>query len=287
MNKRLQVVTKVTFVFALGNLFLGMLQFIIGWLYFSWSLMADGLHTLSDLLCDAMVFVAAKISSTPPDLEHPYGHQKVETMATVLISIFLIVIATLLVWEVVFSVHDIEYISGFWPFVVALYSVVQNEILYQFGSYQAKKINSDMLLATAWHQRSDAMSSCIVLIALIARHYGLYWADYVAAFCIALFIYRMSLSMLWNAINELLDTAVNPKALATIKHLIESHQDVLLCQKIRTRQVSGQIYLDAAIVLRQGLSLSDAQLIKFEIQEGLQEKSGLMIVDCLLDLSSE
>jgi len=287
VSERLKVITRVTLVCAFGNLLLGGLQFFVGWMFYSWSLMADGLHTLSDLLCDGVVFFAAKVSATPPDLEHPYGHQKVETMATVFMAAFLIVIASLLVWEVVFAPHTVRPFTEFWPFVVAIYSVIQNELLYQYGAFHARKVNSDMLLATAWHQRSDAISSLIVLISLMAGQYGFYWADYVAAFCISLFIYKMSFSMLWNAVNELLDTAIEPKDQKVLENLIEAHSDVVCCEKIRTRRVSGQIYLDAVIVLRGGLSLSDAQLVKHDIHKSLMNQSGMTIVDCLLDLSSE
>jgi cation diffusion facilitator family transporter len=284
---RYSVIVRVSIGCALANFFLGSLQLSVGWIFFSWSLIADGLHTLSDLWCDGLVFLGAKFSSAPPDIEHPYGHQKFETMATVLMAAFLMVIASLLLWEVVFSEYEVNIPPGPWLYLVALYSVIQNELLYRYATYQAKKINSDLLFATAWHQRSDALSSFIVLLSLMARHYGFQWADQVAAGCIAFFIYKMAFSILLRAVHELLDTAVTAKELESIQAIIIGHDQVRGCDRVRTRRVSGQIYLDAKVILRSGLTLKEADAVKLNIQSKLKKHPELKIVDCLLDVLSE
>ena len=182
MSPRLNTLTRVTVVGILMNALMAAYKMIVGVLAASPALFADGVHSLSDLLCNGFVYFAGRYAHQDPDHDHPYGHWRYETFATICLGIFLMVVGTCIVYEGLYRLWHHEFTH---PQVTALYaatlSVITNEWVFRYTLKAAKLIRSDMLKANAYHSRADSLSSVIVLLGLIASLSGIRAMDAIAS----------------------------------------------------------------------------------------------------------
>jgi cation diffusion facilitator family transporter len=261
-NQRYQVAKRVTLVGAFINTFLGVFKVIVGTTGHSQALVADGLHSFSDLVTDAFVLIASRYGSQEADDSHPYGHQRIETAATLFISLLLVFVGAGIILDALVSVKEAESIV---PSVVviwaAVFSIFANEGLYHYTRYYGKKINSELLEANAWHHRSDAISSLIVLIGVIGDRLGVHVLDEVAAIIVALLIIKMGVKLIWRSLKELVDSGVDKESLQSIREIIKSTPEVVELHELRTRSMAGRVYVDVHVIVNPYISVSEGHQI--------------------------
>nr|WP_305909203.1 cation diffusion facilitator family transporter [Methylomarinum sp. Ch1-1]MDP4522096.1 cation diffusion facilitator family transporter [Methylomarinum sp. Ch1-1] len=231
--------TRVSYVAAAVNVFLTLIKISVGVFGQSAALIADGVHSLSDLLSDLFVIVAIKMGSREADYEHPYGHRRFETIATVLLGLGLIVIAGGIAWDVSERIlhPDRLLIPSRETMGIALISILANEWLYQYTRRIGEQTRSKLLLANAWHHRSDAISSVIVLFGIAAVLLGYPAADAFAAIIVALMVAKIGLTLVLESINELVDTSLPEPLVNEIRRAIKTTDGVRGIHLLRTRQM--------------------------------------------------
>ncbi|MFY7697806.1 MAG: cation diffusion facilitator family transporter [Legionella sp.] len=261
---------RVTMIGGGVNVLLGFTKLIGGLLFNSHALVADGLHSFSDLLSDIMVIFASKIGSQDADHSHPYGHQRIETAATLLLALLLILAGIGIVWDSVYQVMYAIVVAPDWLTIpIAVLSIVANEILFHYTELAGRRIDSDLLVANAWHHRADAASSLIVLLGLLGSLAGFSYLDGIAAIIVGLLIIHMGWSYGWNSVQELVDSAIAPQTLTLIKETILNTDGVIKIHQLRSRMMGRDIFIDVHIQVAPFISVSEGHLIAQQVHHEL------------------
>lgn len=262
-NTRQQITRRVALMGMCVNIILVIAQILGGILTHSQALIADAMHTLSDLVGDVIVLFAAHHAGQKADANHPYGHGRIETLATVVLGLLLGGVA------VVILLQAWGRLTGDAPLVVpdasamwfAAIAILGKEGLYQYTMRVAKKIRSPMLKASAWHHRSDALSSVLVLAAIGGAQLGYAWLDAVAAIIIAVMIFYMAIQLLLESTSELVDTGLAPEESKKIIDYIYTLPGVENVHLLRTRKMGGNVFADAHIQVASHISVSEGHKI--------------------------
>lgn len=257
------VTRKVTLVNAAVNLFLAIAKIIVGWIGYSHALVADGLHSLSDLVSDGVVYLAAKMGDQSPDDDHPYGHRRIETLGAIIIAVVLIAVGALIILDAVANLsrgHP-HTIPDTLVIITAVVSIILNELLYRYGHYYGKKINSQLLISNAWHNRSDALTSIIVVCAVIGMMFNIPHLDLIGAAIIGVLILYSGGKMIWQCFRELIDTAVEDDAILAMRQAIATVPGVVSIHQLRTRSLGGDIFADIHIQVDPRISVSEGHYI--------------------------
>jgi cation diffusion facilitator family transporter len=274
LDARYQEVRKVTLVGAVIDLLLGVVKIVIGLSAGSQALVADGVHSLSDLATDFLVLFAAKHSHREADAEHPYGHGRIETVATVILGAALMVVAVGISYDAVRRMLEPELLMhpGALALVVALVSVASKEAIYQYTARVARRLRSRMLHANAWHSRSDAISSIVVVIGIGGAMAGYPYLDAVAAVAVALMIAKIGWDLLWKSLQELIDTSLDDEHVDEIRKYIIDVQGVRALHMLRTRRSGSDALVDVHILVDPLLSVSEGHQIGEQVRAGLIEQ---------------
>ncbi len=269
---RYRIVRKVTLVGAVVDLGLGVVKLSVGWAAHSQALIADGVHSLSDLSTDLLIIYAAKHSYRDADADHPYGHGRIETVATVVLAFVLIVVGIGITYDAVSRLFHPERLlrPELAALVVAAISVVGKEMVYRYTIYHARQLRSTMLRANAWHSRSDAFSSVAVIVGVLGTMAGLTYVDAIAAIVVAVMIARIGWNLGWSGLRELVDTGLEPGQLADVKRIILSVDGVRTTHLLRTRQMGGRTLVDVHLLLDDPkLSVSEGHQISETVRAKL------------------
>ena len=270
-NDRYSVTRRVTLIGAAVNVVLSIGKIIFGWLGQSQALIADGLHSLSDLISDGMVVLAAKLGNQKADDTHPYGHGRIETLASLGMGLLLILVGVGIVWDGIHRLLEPEHLlqPSWLALSVAFISILAKEALYHYTLFAAKQVNSNLLKANAWHHRSDAVSSVVVLVGVAGSMAGLPWLDAIGAIIVAFMIGHVGWELGWQGAQELIDTAVEPEKLQEIEGIINNVYGVQALHQLRTRQMNGEIFVDVHVQVDPRLSVSEGHQISDAVQYGL------------------
>ncbi len=262
---------RASYVGAAINVFQTVIKISFGILGQSAALIADGIHSLSDLLSDLLVIIAVKLGSREADYEHPYGHRRFETIATVILGVSLVVIGGGVTWSVMNRMAHPEHlpVPNLIGMGIAALSIFINEGLYQYTKRIARKTRSKLLLANAWHQRSDAISSIVVLFGIGAVILGYPLADAIAAIVVALMVAKIGLNLVLESIKELVDTSLPPKLVAEIRKAIMSIDGVEGIHLLRTRQMGEDALIDAHIIVDPRITVSEGHSIGDNVRDEL------------------
>ena len=264
---------KVTLIGALVNAILGTIKLVGGMFFHSHALTADGIHSFSDLLTDGMVLFASKYGSQDADDSHPYGHQRIETAATLLLASMLIIVGSGIAWDSLDEVlHKSHTIPGWLALPIAAISIIANEALYHYTQRIGKRIHSDLIIANAWHHRSDAAASIIVLVGLIGSLAGFIYLDAVAAIVVGCLIIKMGWNYGWNSVKELVDTAVEPHMITKIEHVILHVDGVQKIHQLRSRMMGPDVFIDVHILVSPYISVSEGHFIAQHVHHALIDK---------------
>lgn len=282
MRGRAQEIRKITVIGAIVNIILTLLKIIAGVFGRSAAMVADGIHSLSDLLSDIVVLAFTHISSKGKDKDHSFGHGKFETLATLIVSVILAAVGGGLMVNGVKSI--IEAINGNRipvPGTIALWaaiiSIVSKEILYQATIRTAKRANSPVAMANAWHHRSDALSSIGSLAGIAgAMVLGENWTilDPIASCCISIAIIIVAVKMALPSLEELLETSLPDEIEKDIISVANSVQGVENIHELKTRRNGISYIIDAHIVVNPRISVTEAHNIATDVENAIREKYG-------------
>lgn len=265
---------SVTVAGALVNTFLIFLKFATGIIGNSQALVADAVHSISDLFTDAVVLFGIRIGRKPPDEDHPFGHARIETLASAVVGIALIATALYIGIE---AASNIYYQNEYHPTLLALIgagvSIVLKEALFHYTVSVGRRIKSQLILANAWHHRSDALSSVAVFMGVAGTQINPSWhlLDAFAALLVSFFIVKVGLEILRNALREFTDTAPDPEIIDKIKKCAQSVEGVLDSHDIRVRTSGGFYQMEIHIVVDGQLTVSEGHKIAKDVESCLIE----------------
>ena len=257
--RRYREASRATWISALLNLALTVAQLVVGWLAHSQSLIAHGLHSFSDLLSDFLVLYANRKGSDPADREHPYGHARVETAATLVLGASLAIIGFGILWEATLRLQRVAELPAvellaLW---VALFTAVSKEILFRYLLRIAESLRSPMLAANAWHTRADAASALVVVVGIAGALMGWKFLDLLAAAIMGFMILRMGLKLAWESLQELIDTGLDKEKVEAIRRTLLDTPGVLGLHELRTRRMAHQALVDAHVLVDPRISVSE------------------------------
>ena len=261
--ERFAAARKSTWISIWVNLVLTVLQLVVGFFGRSQALIADGLHSLSDLLADIMVLFANRHGNRHADANHPYGHARIETAATLILGVTLAVLGVLLLIAAGMRLQNPQNIQAVHPMTlwVALLTLISKEGLFRYLLAVAKRVRSQMLVANAWHARSDAASSLVVLVGIGGNLLGYTFLDLVAAAVVGVMIAHMGGKFALEALAELIDTGLSEEEVEMIRNTLLATPGVRGLHELRTRKMADNALVDAHIIVDPKISVSEGHYI--------------------------
>lgn len=282
MNERMSSASHVTWVGFVANLGLTALKLVAGIIGRSGAMVADAVHSLSDVATDIIVLVSFRYASKPVDKDHDYGHGKYETVATAFIGGALLLVALGIFWEgaqKIWASIQGEPMEG--PGIIALaaavVSVVVKEVLYHYTVRVGKRVSSQAVIANAWHHRSDVFSSLGVLLGIGgAIVLGERWhvLDPIAAVIVSIFIAKVAIEILSGSIKELTDESLDEQTETEIIELASSVEGVAHPHSLRTRRIGSDIAVDLHICVDDDMHVSDAHSLATKIEDRIRARFG-------------
>lgn len=270
---RQKKIRSITLWGVLVNIFLMVLKLIVGILIKSSALIADGVHSISDLATDFVVLIGTKLSNRPPDKSHPFGHRKLETVACQVIAIVLLAASIGLVWSAGVSIyHHKHSYPGVWVVIVAAISVIAKEVLFSLTRKVSRITQSVVLYANAWHHRSDSFSSVAVLVGGVASLLGWGHADQVASIAVGFMIMAVASKIFYEGLVELSEHSADQKSINTIEAVLAEEKYVFHWHALRTRKLGPELCVDVHILVDPDLSVLESHRISMELEEKIRKR---------------
>lgn len=281
MNREKEIY-RVTIIGGIANSLLVAFKFIAGFLGNSTAMIADAIHSLSDFLTDVIVLLFIRISSKPQDKSHDYGYGKYETLATTIIGLALFIVGAGLLWNSVTQIYlvwqgNVIPEPGMLAFWAALISIITKECVFQFTVYIGKKVNSQAVMANAWHHRSDAFSSIGTALGIGGAIFlGEDWRilDPIAALVVSLFILKVAAGLLKDCIDELTEKSLPEDFEKDIEDLINQIPDVSGLHNLRTRKIGNHYAIEMHIRMNGDLSLLESHRKSSDLERIIKDKYG-------------
>ncbi|HSH31036.1 MAG TPA: cation diffusion facilitator family transporter [Thiohalobacter sp.] len=270
-HERYREIRKVTLIGSVVDFALGVAKIVVGMIAHSQALIADGIHSLSDLLTDFLVIFAAKHAHREADACHPYGHGRIETLMTVALGVSLILVAGGIAWDAGRRLFhpDLLLQPGMMAMLVALISVLAKEAIYHYTMRQARRVRSNMLRANAWHSRSDAISSIVVMVGIGGTMAGLPYLDAIAAVLVGMMVAKIGWDLSWSSARELIDTALEEDEVQQIRDTIREVGGVRELHMLRTRRSGSDALVDVHVQVDPRLSVSEGHQIGERVRQAL------------------
>ena len=281
-NSRQREIYRVTIVGSVVNLLLLIFKFVAGIVGHSAAMVADAVHSLSDFVTDIVVILFVRLSGRPADEDHDYGHGKFETLATLFVSLVLLGVAVMLfvngVVDIVSALHGEELETpGLVALIAAAASIVIKEILYRYTVRCGKKLNSQVVVANAWHHRSDALSSIGVLVGVAgAMLLGGSWSilDPIAATIVSVFIAKVAYNLLMPSLEELLERSLPKEVEQRILDIILSVDGVSSPHHLRTRRIGNAYAIEVHIRMDGDMTLAQSHAVTTTVERLLKQEFG-------------
>jgi cation diffusion facilitator family transporter len=283
--ERFAAAQKSTWISILINLLLTVLQVLAGYFGKSQSLMADGLHSLSDLLADIMVLFANRHGNRHADARHPYGHARIETAATLVLGLALAGLGVGLLVAAGMRLQHPEDVQKVHPFTfwIALIALAAKEGMFRYMLAVAMRVRSQMLIANAWHARSDAASSLVVLVGIGGNLLGYTFLDLVAAAAVGMIIAHMGGKFALAALAELIDTGLSEEEVQVLRETLLSTPGVRGLHELRTRKMADSALVDAHIIVDSKISVSEGHYIAEMARQAVLHKHEVLDVMVHID----
>ncbi|MFH1725623.1 MAG: cation diffusion facilitator family transporter [Elusimicrobiota bacterium] len=279
-------VRRVTLAGAVINVALSAFKITAGTIGSSQVVVADGVHSLSDLSTDFALLIGLQYWSAPADESHPYGHRRIETLVTAFIGVVLAFVALGLGYNALVTLR-VRHVGppGLIALIAALASIIVKESLYHWTMGVGKRTKSKAAIANAWHQRSDALSSIPAVLAVAGARYspGWYFLDHIGALLVCAFILRAAWRIGWDAVQELADMGAGPKIHGRIESICLATEGVLGVHKCRTRRLGFGLQVDIHVQVKPELTVREGHGIAGLVKEALLEK-GPDVADALIHL---
>jgi len=271
-------IRAITYVGIFVNVALSAIKIVIGLLAASLALVADGIHSLSDLATDAVVLLGLRLGSKEPDQTHQYGHGRAETFSAALVALILIAVGGGMIYYATMAIARDEVTQPrLAVLVAAIVSISAKEWLYRATRKIAIRSHSPALYANAWHHRSDALSSVAVLVGSASLAFGFGHGDQVAAIAVGLMIIWVGVKIIGDCLRELTETAIDPETIEHIKQIINGDSSIRQWHKLRTRRVGREVFLDLHILVNPDLNVTAAHEITERLERTLDEEIALPI----------
>jgi cation diffusion facilitator family transporter len=281
------VARKSTFVSIALNTVLMTLQIVIGVIAHSQALVADGVHSLADLVSDFVLLIANRHSGVEPDADHNYGHSRYETVASLFLGALLIAAGVGMLWRAGTRLADLQDIPAvhLGALAVAVLVLVSKEGLFRYMLREAQRVRSAMLIANAWHARSDAASSLVVALGILGSLAGIRLLDPIAAAIVGFMVARMGWTFGWDALQDLSDRALDDAAAADVRKLLMSTPGVRDVHELRTRKMGDFALVDAHILVDPLISVSEGHYIAESARSRLLTDN--RVLDALIHVDPE
>lgn len=266
---------RVSYISILINFILSSFKFIAGIIGKSSAMISDAVHSLSDVLSTIIVIIGIKFSNKKSDTTHQYGHERFESIATLFLSIILLVTALGIGYTGIIQI--MEGINGdikaptMIALVASIISIIVKEWMYQFTKKVAKEVNSSALLADAWHHRSDALSSIGSLIGIAGAKLGLPILDPIMSIVICIFILKVAIEILIDSIYKLVDKSCDESIIEEMKILINNVDGVLELDLLQTRLFGSKIYVDVEVSADKNKTLEESHKIAHKVHDKIEE----------------
>ncbi len=283
--ERIAAATRSTWVSVAVNLLLTLLQIMAGLFSKSQGLIADGIHSLSDLVADFVVLLASQHSRKDADADHPYGHHRFETAASLVLGLLLLAVGLGMLWS---AIHKLESPATVQPVhVLALWvaggALVSKELLFRYMLAVAKRVKSSMLVANAWHARSDAASSLVVGLGIVGNLSGYPILDPIAALIVGAMVTKMGWGFSWEALHDLMDRAVDEEEVAAIRQTLLDTPGVEGVHDVRTRKMGDMIVVDAHLEVDASLNVEAGHDISVEARNRVLQRHRVLNLMTHLD----
>ena len=271
MGNRYDESNKITVISILLNIGLTILKILAGILGNSTAIIADGLHSASDIITSIGILIGNKISRKPRDDEHQYGHEKAESLVSFILAAVLIGIALKIGYDGFKDLININNIlvPNALPLVVALISIAVKEYQYQITIRVAKKINSSSLKADAWHHRSDAFSSIAAFIGIGGAMLGFKILDPIASIIVAIVVVKVGANILKSACNELMDSSISKQDICEIESLVDKDDEIYGIKDFKSRKYGSVAYIDMSIFIDKSKTLEEAHDIADNLEHSI------------------
>jgi cation diffusion facilitator family transporter len=256
-----------------ANVVLSAVKVVVGVLAGSVALVADGIHSISDMATDIAVLLGVHFGSKQPDESHPWGHGRIETFATVFIGLALTIVGAAMIYRGAADIAKGKHVRpGVVVLFVAIASVIVKELLYRITKTVAIKSHSPALYANAWHHRSDALSSIAVVIGFVSLRLDFKYGDQMAAVAVGLMIILVAVQVIGDCLRELTESAVDPTTIEHIKDVVNANASIRQWHKLRTRMVGREVFLDLHILVDPNLDVAAAHEIAESLEKAMHEE---------------
>jgi len=274
MNEaRHKQIRSITLWGAIANVFLIIIKLLVGLVIRSSALVADGVHSVSDLATDFVVLIGTKLSHRPPDETHPYGHSKLETIACQVIALVLLAAGLGFIWSAASSIlkGKVNY-PGILVLIVAAICVITKEILFFLTRKISRITQSPILYANAWHHRSDSFSSLAVLVGGAASLLGWGYADHAATIVVGVMIMAVAGKILYEGLIELSEHSADKESIQFIEKVLSEEKKVFHWHDLRTRKLGAELFVDVHILVDPELSVLESHKISMKIEEEIKKR---------------
>ena len=270
-----RVAKRVAFITILQNALLSVFKLIAGVVAHSNAMISDAIHSASDVFSTIIVLIGVKLASKESDKEHPYGHERLECVAAIVLAMVLLVtgieIGKQAVKDIVAGSYSTLQVPGTLALVAAIVSIVVKEIMYWYTRYNAKIIDSSALMADAWHHRSDALSSVGALIGIGGAMLGYPVMDSIASLVIFVFIAKAGYDIFKDAVDKMVDHSCDEKTEDALRKCVLSHSEVKDIDLLQTRIFGNKIYVDVEIQVDGTYMLQESHRIAEEVHESIEK----------------
>lgn len=274
-NDFCKVANRVSFITIIGNVILSVVKFLAGIIAHSNAMISDAVHSASDVFSTIVVIIGIKLASKEADKEHPYGHERLECVAAIVLAMVLIITGLGIGAEALKNIVQGNYsdlqVPGILALIAAIVSIVSKEAMYWYTRYYAKKIDSSALMADAWHHRSDAFSSIGALVGIGGARVGFPVMDSIASLVIFVFIVKAAYDIFKDAMDKMLDHSCDEETEKQIYDCVMKNEHVRGIDLLQTRIFGNKIYVDVEIQLYASYTLEEAHNIAETVHNAIED----------------
>lgn len=268
------VIRKLSLVGIIGNVFLSAFKFIAGIMGNSSAMVSDAVHSLSDVFATFIAFLGVRFGRREADASHPYGHERIESLAAIVLGLILLVTGVGIGWvgleKILAGNYENLPIPGMIALVAAIVSIAVKEGMFWYTRHWARVIRSSAFEADAWHHRSDAMSSIGALVGVGGSMLGYPVLDPIASVVICLFILKQGISIIYDALKKMLDTSCGEQFEEEVRQLVDAENQVEHIDMLRTRMFGDKVYIDMEIAIDGSMQLTDAHAIAERVHDDIE-----------------
>lgn len=268
------VIRKLSLVGIIGNVFLSAFKFIAGIMGNSSAMVSDAVHSLSDVFATFIAFLGVRFGRREADASHPYGHERIESLAAIVLGLILLVTGVGIGWvgleKILAGNYESLPIPGMIALVAAIVSIAVKEGMFWYTRHWARVIRSSAFEADAWHHRSDAMSSIGALVGVGGSMLGYPVLDPIASVVICLFILKQGISIIYDALKKMLDTSCGEQFEKEVRQLVDAENQVERIDMLRTRMFGDKVYIDMEIAIDGSMQLTDAHAIAERVHDDIE-----------------